>query len=65
MQSRTTVYKKCQQVVETRRLVGEERREVKRAGPAPRGGGPQGGKQPGKKSLIIDSFSKLITFYYF
>lgn len=31
--------KKCQEVVETWGLVGEERREVKKAGPAPHGGG--------------------------
>ena len=49
MQGRTTVYKKCQQVVETRRLVGEERREVKRAGPAPCGGGSPRRKTAGKK----------------
>ena len=66
MQRRTAVCEKFQEVVETWGLVGEERREVKKAGPAPQGGGsPRRFSQPGKKSLIMDSFSKLITFYYF
>lgn len=63
MQSRTAVYENCQEVVETWSLVGEER-EVKRAGPAPHGGGYPRRKRAREK-ITIDSFSKLITFYYF